>query len=804
MKFKLLSMKVFRFAILTIALFTMMTGISFAQLNMTLQDSLDYNVGVNDVCGWVAEDGTEYALVGLNTGVSIVDITSDTLKEVAFVPGVNNLWRDINTFGHYAYVTSEASIGLLIINLEYLPDSVQYHSWFGVCSQPGGNQTFSNAHSLAIDEYGIAFLNGSNLNSGGCVLVDVHTDPWNPTCLGYAPAVYSHDCIARDSILYSAEIWAGTASIYDYHDVQNITTLGSVETPHEFTHNIALSADGQYMFTTDEVGGSYTTGYDISDPGNIKETDRFRQASVEGENAVVHNAFMWEDWLVLAYYTSGTLIVDASRPYNLVEVGNFDSFLGGNGGYNGVWGAYPWMPSGKILASDRSNGLFVFIPNYVRAAFLEGTVIDSITGDPIFGATVTILSDEIVLPLNSNLDGTFKTGKAVPGIYPVQVEKQGYYTKTIDFDFINGNILTPVFELVQIPTSAVSGKVVYPNGEGVPYAKVGLSGQHGIYETTADADGNFLMPAVYRGQYAVDAGIWGYTTQTDISLDDALDVTLTVQQGYNDDFDIDLGWTISGDATEGQWTRGIPTSQKLYNNWQCGSAEDSQFDIGEHLYSTGLSGSDDVIDNEVSGGTTILASPEMDLDSIYLPHVSFDFWLCEFPPNQYLGFAAYWTNDQDTTLIWEFKNDTITGSWQRFDDYIDIIGPRENIKILFSATDTTSGTSDYILKVHVDNFRLTEGALGTHDPIDPSKRFKIYPNPVNGPMIYLEPGNEIAGNELSLKIYDALGKNISSLDISKNEAEGGINHYLDNGFYFIQWSTELGEFGAEKILVIKE
>src|SRR5258706_1412658 len=94
--------------------------VSFAQLNMILQDSMDYNVGVNDVCGWVGPDGREYALVGLNTGVSIVDINSDTIKEVAFVPGVNNLWRDINTFGHYAYVTSEAAVGLLIINLEDL------------------------------------------------------------------------------------------------------------------------------------------------------------------------------------------------------------------------------------------------------------------------------------------------------------------------------------------------------------------------------------------------------------------------------------------------------------------------------------------------------------------------------------------------------------------------------------------------------------------------------------------------------------------------------------------------------------
>ncbi|MGB3078097.1 MAG: choice-of-anchor B family protein, partial [Saprospiraceae bacterium] len=359
-------MKSFSLFFLTLFCLLLSTSASFSQLNMTLQDSMDYNVGVNDVCGWVAPDGKEYALVGLNTGVSIVAIDSTPIKEVAFVPGVDNLWRDINTFGHYAYVSSEAHIGLLIIDLQYLPDSVHYHSWFGMCPTPNGNQQFQKAHSLNIDENGILYLNGSNLNSGGCLLVDVKTDPENPVCLGYAPASYSHDSYARDSILYSAEIYAGNASIYDIHDINNITLLGQVKTPSEFTHNISLSADSHYMFTTDERPNSYVASYDISDKTNIKELDRFRQAAVEGHGSIVHNVFTWQNWLVLAYYSSGTLIVDASRPDNLIEVGNFDSFIGADGGYEGVWGAYVDLPSHKILASDRSNGLFVFIPNYVR------------------------------------------------------------------------------------------------------------------------------------------------------------------------------------------------------------------------------------------------------------------------------------------------------------------------------------------------------------------------------------------------------------------------------------------------------
>ncbi|MDQ3017807.1 MAG: choice-of-anchor B family protein, partial [Bacteroidota bacterium] len=308
---------------------------SQTNLNMVLQDSMDYVAGVNDVCGWVAPDGSEYALVGLNTGVSIVNVDSTPIKEVVFVSGVNNLWRDINTFGHYAYVSSEARVGLLIIDLQYLPDSVETYIWSDSIPTPSGPKPFEKAHSLFTDENGILYLNGSNLNSGGVVMLDVKTNPIDPIFLGFAPAIYSHDVYARDSILYSAEIYAGDLSIYDIHDPQNVITLGRVKTPNEFTHNAWLSDDSRYLYTTDERANSYVTAYDIQDPANIVEVDRFRQAATDGLGSIPHNVFVWNDFIIIAYYSNGTLIVDGSRPDNLVEVGSFDSWLGAHGGYEG-------------------------------------------------------------------------------------------------------------------------------------------------------------------------------------------------------------------------------------------------------------------------------------------------------------------------------------------------------------------------------------------------------------------------------------------------------------------------------------
>jgi hypothetical protein len=182
---------------------------------MVLQDSLTYRVGVNDVCGWVSDDGSEYALVGLNTGVSIVNVDSDTIREVAFVAGVNNLWRDINTYSHYAYVSSEARVGLLIIDLQFLPDSVRTYIWEGEIIIGEDTANFQKAHTLWTDEDGFLYLNGTNTNAGGVLMCDLKPDPTNPVFLGAGPAIYAHDCYSRDSIIYSAEIYAGTLSIYD-------------------------------------------------------------------------------------------------------------------------------------------------------------------------------------------------------------------------------------------------------------------------------------------------------------------------------------------------------------------------------------------------------------------------------------------------------------------------------------------------------------------------------------------------------------------------------------------------------------
>jgi hypothetical protein len=58
--------------------------------------------------------------------------------------------------------------------------------------------------------------------------------------------------------------------------------------------------------------------------------------------------------------------------------------LAGNG-FNGAWGAWPYLPSGNIIVSDMEQGLFILGPTYVKACYLDGLVTDAGTGAPLFG-----------------------------------------------------------------------------------------------------------------------------------------------------------------------------------------------------------------------------------------------------------------------------------------------------------------------------------------------------------------------------------------------------------------------------------
>src|SRR4051812_11661858 len=76
------------------------------------------NAGYSAIWGYTAPNGREYALLGVTTGTSIVDITdSANIHEVAFIAGKETEWRELKSYQNYAYVvTDNAATGIQIID----------------------------------------------------------------------------------------------------------------------------------------------------------------------------------------------------------------------------------------------------------------------------------------------------------------------------------------------------------------------------------------------------------------------------------------------------------------------------------------------------------------------------------------------------------------------------------------------------------------------------------------------------------------------------------------------------------------
>lgn len=407
---------------------------SFGQLNMTELGQLNYNTSLSDIWGYVDKSGNEYALVGAYNGFSVVDVSDPANpSEVYFEQGVESIWRDVKSWGSHAYVSTEGGDGILIVNMDPLPGAITTSTYF-----TGSTFPFTTVHNIYVDEFGKLYIFGANNGSGGAIICDLTVDPMNPVELGQFDAHYLHDGMARGDTLWGGAIYSGLLIAIDVSDPAKPEMMGTVSTPNNFTHNAWVSDNGEHVFTSDERGGAFIAAYNVTDVENMFETDRIQ--SSPGEMVIPHNVHVNNDFLITSYYADGVTIHDAARPGNLIEVGFYDTSPNFSGdGYNGCWGAYPFLPSGNIVASDMQEGLYILQPEYKRACYVEGTITDSVSGMPLQNAIVTILS--LDLSTASGLDGTYAFGTPISGTYDIEFSHPGYPSKLItDVELVNGEL----------------------------------------------------------------------------------------------------------------------------------------------------------------------------------------------------------------------------------------------------------------------------------------------------------------------------------------------------------------------------
>jgi choice-of-anchor B domain-containing protein len=699
-----------------------------AQVNIDSISNLNLNqmhvCELNDIWGYVDETGIEYALVGTTQGTSVVSLEDPTDPlEVFWKSGSGSIWRDLKTWEDYAYVTTEANDGLLIINLSPLPasNSLPTSSYFG----PMG-ATWSSAHNLYIDSNGYAYIFGANRGNGGVIMLDVHTDPMNPIEVGMFDNWYVHDGYVRNDTMFLAHISDGFISMVDITDKANPVVLGVKSTPSDFSHNIWPSDDGKYAFTTDEVSSGYLGVYDMSDPAAIVELDRSQ--SSPGKGVIPHNTHFLNDYIITSYYSDGIRVHDVSQKNNIVEVGSFDTYPGQTTGYEGCWGAYPYLPSGLILASDRSYGLFVLNPNYTRACFLEGVVTSSLDASLIEGVEVTISGG--IENDHSNSVGEYAIGTLEVGDYNVTYSRVGYYPRTLSVSLSSGVIVIQDVELDPIPPYLFQLQVI-ESGSGLPIegAEIVLACTLLNHTGTTNSIGEEDFVLFYEEEYTITVGKWGYRTNClNVYIDNMTgSYVVELLPMYYDDFSLDFGWTVEGDAETGVWERGSIDSTTYYAPYK-----DVDYDCGKFAFVTGNSPDPNSDVDDVDEGTTRLRSPIFDLTTYSSPYVHYSMWF----------FCFYGPAAVDDTLRISLSNGTDiveidkVGSfgvsnlnWMERSFLIsDFITPTSSMQLIVETSDI--GANINITEAGFDLFFIAEENQSSLKEIIKQDKLTVVPNPV--------------------------------------------------------------------------
>jgi choice-of-anchor B domain-containing protein len=388
-------------------LFSSVKGEDLLTLHGQIQFNDDGNgAGGSDVWGYTTPEGEDYAIMGIYEGVAFIRVEDMAIVDTVLGPMDNDSYyhRDIQTFGHYAYVVSEnlgTNEGLQIIDMSNLPNQVELVNV----------TTFNNnprSHNLHIDvEMGFAYVCAPNHD--GFRVLDL-SNPEIPSDVSFVDTDHIHDVYARNDTAYTAEGGRGTFAIYDMMNKSNPVLLARVAIPNSgYVHNIWPSDDGKYVITTEETIGKTIKIWSIEDMANIHVIGEYL-----GDNLIAHNAQVMGSRIFLSHYSYGIAVVDFANPNDPILSGYWDTSLADNdqpSPWLGTWGVYPYTENGYVYGSDL-NGLFTVLnyekglDNYLLGDVNEDHSVDNLDFNFILDAVLNNyeLTDAQWLRANLNFD----------------------------------------------------------------------------------------------------------------------------------------------------------------------------------------------------------------------------------------------------------------------------------------------------------------------------------------------------------------------------------------------------------------
>lgn len=459
-----------------------------------------------------------------------------------------------------------------------------------------------------------------------------------------------------NATVQSSFLPAGSGSLLDGGDVSILTLTSAV--PSNIAEPMRLIDE------TDALEGMLcaTLGYGYNGLGS----------SGHGFSA---DGFRWGGENIIDVYgspagTSGSNIIST----------DFDD---GSGGANTISGSSPTPVQFEATTAPGDSGgpvLVQFGSEWVIAGVLSGgTTSTSVYGDISWWTGTAVYRSAI-----EARGGVFVTGFeiALPNGVPDLVSPAGGDTLAV--------------EIVPSPEDpVVPGSGTFHVDTGSGFQQVALSQDSGTTFTATFPASDCLTDIAFYVSFELQSGTMATlpsgapgSSFSVLSADNDADT-------FSDSFDTNLGWAVSGNATDGQWERAIP------NNGDRGDPAADAETIGGGFCFVTDNGNIPDTNTDVDGGSTILTSPVLDAaggtDSTaflsYYRWYSNDFGAA---PNADTFVVEISNNGGSSWTTLETVGPTgagTSGGWNLVEHRIeDTIVPTSNMRVRFTASDLGDGS----------------------------------------------------------------------------------------------------------------
>jgi choice-of-anchor B domain-containing protein len=766
-------------------------------------------------CSYVHHDGREYAVLGCETGTSIVNVTNPGAPyEVAFIPGISSFWREMKQYRTWLYISTEATGGgVQIVRMTDPEHPVLATTYIG---------TFNHEHTVTVDTTrALLILNGTRQNSNqtGMHILSL-ANPEAPVDIGMYNFDYVHDSWMRGTRLHAFCINTGVVRIFDTTDPTFPDEQVAWNYPNSKSHSGETSKDGRYLFVCDEINYSTLKVFDLDD---LQAHPMLWETTVN-PLTIVHNVHVKQDTAFVSWYTEGVRLFDVTDPTLPAEWGYYDTYPGFSGGFHGVWEVAPFFPSGTFIASDIETGLYVF-----RATPDYGTVkvrVRNGASAPIQGADIVDVNapDEAAV---TSLTGGARIALST-GVHDLRISKFGYAPKNVFANVTVGSQDSFVVVLSPLATTALAGSV-RRDGDAAAIADAVIEAEDAPLEATSGITGAYSIPGTPRGVYSLRCYRPGYATAERVTAMEpgvarSIDWKL-MRAAWYDSCDTDKGWSLT-DPTDnsvfaGRWQRVIPNgttgqnapgmpgsrgSASPVSSSGGGPSPTAQHDEpAEGMLPVGpvAPGTDatpgagtgwcfvtgngpvgaDPTAYDVDQGKTTLTTPALDLSAMTEPTLSWQRWYHMNTPGEPDSMLIQISGDG---VNWVTMLSLIESHPEWHLDVVrvkDYITPTATVRVRFIAQDQPIPT-DGTLEAAVDDFAAYDAAL-TPTTVDGP------PAPDNAPPVALEaprPNPSARATDVVLRLHDAGPATVAVYDVNGRRVATLFEGEAPAGPLSLRWS----------------